>query len=430
MSESDWERWIPRGNARLHKILLASGSNATVWDQAGETYVDFAGGIGVLNVGHCHPSVVEAIRRQSEQLLHTAAYVAGYRPYLEVCRKLCEWAPGKFPKKAVLFNSGAEAIENAVKIVRSFTRKPGIIAFGGSFHGRTYLALTLTGKKQPYRQNFGPFPGEVRHSIYPYPYRPPEGVAPKDLARHCLDAIERMLKTQTAPEETAAILVEPVLGEGGFVVPPADFLPGLRKLCDRYGLLLIADEVQSGFGRTGKRFAIEHSGVVPDLVIVAKSLAAGMPLSGVIGRADIMDSVDPGGLGGTYGGNPVSCAAAMAVFDIFEQERLLERSVELGKTLAQRFERIRKRSRVVGEHRGLGAMRALELVKDARTKEPLSSKAMQAVLDRLLHQGLLMLKAGAYGNVLRCLVPLTVPWDDLDRGLTILESVLKDVRPS
>jgi len=429
MANQDWERWIPRGNARLHKILLSNGSNSTVWDLEGKPYIDFAGGIGVLNVGHCHPAVVEAIRRQSEQLLHTAAYVAGYRPYLEVCRRLCDWTPGKFEKKAVLFNSGAEAVENAIKIARSFTRKPGIIAFGGSFHGRTLLALTLTGKKQPYRQNFGPFPGEVRHAPYPYPYRPPAGVEPKDLTRHCIDAIERMLKTQTAPEETAAILVEPVLGEGGFVVPPEDFLPALRKLCDRHGLLLIADEIQTGFGRTGKRFAVEHSGVVPDLMLVAKSMAAGLPLSGVIGRADVMDSIDPGGLGGTYGGNPVSCAAAMAVFDVFEREALIERSQKLGKELARRFDSIRRKCRFVGDHRGLGPMRALELVRDPRTKEPFNSKEMQSVLDRLLERGVLMLKAGAHGNVLRCLVPLTVPWDDLDRGLDILETVLKQFRP-
>ena len=426
MTDQDWERFIPRGMARLHHVMLDHGSNATVWDQHGKPYIDFAGGIGTLNVGHCHPAVVEAIHRQSEQMLHTAAYVAGYRPYLEVCKKLCDWAPGRFPKKAVLFNSGAEAVENAIKIARCFTRKQGIIAFGGSFHGRTYLALTLTGKKQPYRQNFGPFPGEVRHALYPYPYRPPIGVSPRELTRHCLDSVERILRTQSGPDETAAVLVEPILGEGGFVVPPADFLPGLRKLCDRYGLLLIADEVQTGFGRTGTRFAVEQFGVVPDLLLVAKSLAGGLPLSGVVGRAEIMDAVDPGGLGGTYGGNPLSCAAAMAVFDVFDRENLLERARRLGEALSNRFESLRRRHRIVGEHRGLGPMRALELVRNARTKEPFSSKEMQVLLDRLLQRGLLMLKSGAHGNVLRCLVPLTVPWDELERGLDILDRTLRE----
>ncbi|MBI4387171.1 MAG: 4-aminobutyrate--2-oxoglutarate transaminase [Elusimicrobia bacterium] len=423
------ESWVPRGVSSYHSFTAESGSNALVKDVDGRSYIDFAGGIGALNVGHCHPRVVEAVRRQAQQLLHMAFPVAGYCAYAKVCRRLCEAAPGSFPKKAALFNSGAEAVENAVKVARSHTRRPGIVSFDMSFHGRTYLAVGLTGKHKPYRQKFGPFPGELYRIPYPYAYRPPDGVRAEDLTRYCLGRLENLFSTSIGPDQIAAIIIEPVLGEGGFVVPPADFIPSLRRVCDKHGILLIADEVQTGFGRTGKMFAIEHSGAAPDVLVVAKSLAAGLPLSGIVGRAEVLDSVEAGGLGGTYGGNPVACAAAMAVFDILEEERLIERASRIGKKIERRFDALVRSCPTVGESRGLGAMRALELVEDRKTKEPLPESDMKAILSDCAREGLLIIRAGQHGNVLRCLVPLTIPFDQLERGLDILEAVLRDRKP-
>lgn len=422
---TDRERFIPKGLFQYHSICIETASNALVQDVDGNSYIDFAAGIGALNVGHCHPDVVEAVRRQAGQMLHTSIHVAAYPSYIKVCEKLVEAAPGIFPKKAILFNSGAEAVENAVKIARVATGRQGIVGFDLAFHGRTYLAVSLTGKHKPYRQKFGPFPGELYRVPYPYPYRPPEGVRPADLTRHCISRIESLFSASTSPDNVAAVVIEPVLGEGGLVAPPPDFLPALRRLCDRYGILLIADEVQSGFGRTGKMFAMEHSGVVPDLMTVAKSLAAGLPLSGVVGRAELMDAIEPGGLGGTYGGNPLACAAAMAVFDIFEKEDLLSRAVKLGRLVAGRLEALQRSVRVVGDARGLGAMRAIELVRDRRSQEPLSEEDMKRILAQSAERGLLLIKAGQFNNVLRILPPLTIPLPELERGLDILEEVLK-----
>lgn len=420
---------LPRGVFGYHPVVVDGGLNARLSGVDGKSYIDFAGGIGAMNVGHSHPSVVAAVQRQASQLQHVSIHVASYPGYLKVCEHLIETAPGNFAKKALLLNSGAEAVENAVKLARAYTGRPGVISFEWGFHGRTYLAVTLTGKERPYRQKYGPFPGGIYHSVYPYIYRPPKGVAPAELTSHCLDRLEKLLQSTVAAEQVAAIIIEPVLGEGGFLVPPADFIPALRRLCDKHGILLIADEVQTGFGRTGTLFAMEQSGVVPDLTITAKSLAAGFPLSAVVGRADVMDSVEPGGVGGTYGGNPVSCAAAMAVFDIFARERLLERSKKVGRIIQKRFDAMARRLAVVGDSRGLGAMRALELVSNKKTKEPLGEAAMKNILSECASRGLLVIKAGAYGNVIRNLVPLTVPFSDLDQGLDILEGVLGEVRP-
>lgn len=418
------ERWVARGVGSYHGIVVDSAENSTLTAADGKKYVDFAGGIGVLNVGHRHPKVVAAIKRQADRLLHTCFQVVYYPEYIEVCRRLSEAAPGDFQKKAVLFNSGAEALENAVKIARAFTGRRGVVCFDGAFHGRTFMALRMTGKHKPYRPRIGPFPGDVYHVPFPYPYRPPAGVAPKDLSAHCLDRLEQLFQSVVAAEEVACIVVEPVQGEGGFIVPPADFLPALRSLCDRHGILLVADEVQSGFGRTGKMFAVEHFGVVPDLMTVAKSLAAGLPLSGVVGRAEAMDALEPGGLGGTYAGNPLACAAALAVFDIFKEEKLLARAVKVGETIRKAFDRLAERSPFGGESRGLGAMRALELVADKKTKAPLPEARMKDILRGCAEKGLIAIKAGGHGNVLRCLVPLTVPEPELARGLEILESVV------
>jgi 4-aminobutyrate aminotransferase/(S)-3-amino-2-methylpropionate transaminase len=414
-------QWVARGVGCYHPIVIESAENARLRGVDGREYIDFAGGIGVVNVGHRHPKVVEAVKRQADRVLHACFQVTSYPEYIEVCRRLCEAAPGNFAKKAVLFSTGAEALENAVKIARGFTKRRGVVCFDGAFHGRTYMAMRMTGKYKPYRPDIGPFPGDVHRIPFPYAYRPPKGVAPKDLTAYCLERLEQLFQTDAAPEEIACVVVEPVQGEGGFVVPPADFLPALKQVCERHGILFVADEVQSGFGRTAKMFAIEHSGVVPDLMTVAKSLAAGMPLSGVVGRADVMDALGPGGLGGTYAGNPLACAAALAVFDIFEKERILAKAEKVGETLRKSFDRLAERSPFVGESRGLGAMRAIELVEDKKTKAPLAEAKMKQILTACAEKGLLVIKAGGFGNVIRCLVPLTVPEADLARGLEILE---------
>ena len=423
------QRLVARAPYLYTHLFIESAKGAVIKDVDGNSYVDFAGGIGTLNVGHNHPKVVEALHAQADKFLHTSFHVMPYESYLRVAEKLIAAAPGKFAKKAVFFNSGAEAVENAVKMARTFTKRPGIISFENSFHGRTYMALTLTGKDKPYRTAIGPFPGEVYRAPYPYAYRAPEGVSPESLSAHCLEALERVMTYQTSPDRVAAIIVEPVLGEGGFVPATAEFMQGLRKLCDRHGIVLISDEIQTGFGRTGRMFAIEHFGVIPDLVTVGKSLAAGLPLSGVVGRSEILDAPDVGGMGGTYGGNPLALAAALAVFDIFEKEDMLGRSQKLGKTLEARFAALAKKYEVVGEARGLGAMRAVELVRSRKTREPIPEADAKGLIQECARRGLLILKAGQFSNCLRCLVPLVVKDDELERGLEALEAALKEYKP-
>ncbi|MBI3548105.1 MAG: 4-aminobutyrate--2-oxoglutarate transaminase [Elusimicrobia bacterium] len=425
---TDRDRFVAKGVFQFHSLFVETGNNAVLKDVDGNEYLDFTSGIGTLNVGHCHPAVVEAIRRQAGQMLHISMHVASYSSYVKVCERLVSAAPGIFPKKAVLFNSGAEAVENAVKVARAFTGRQGIISFDLGFHGRTFLALGLTGKQKPYRQKFGPFPGETYRAPYPYAYRPPEGVRSPDLTRHCLGRLESLFTTSVSPDNVAAIIIEPVLGEGGIVVPPPDFLPALRRLCDRYGILLVADEVQSGFGRTGKMFAVEHSGVVPDLITVAKSMAAGLPLSGIVGRAEILDSVEPGGLGGTFGGNPLSCAAAMGVFDIIEHQNLLGRGAHIGKIMAERLDGMKERCEIIGDSRGVGPMRALELVRSRASREPLGESEMKQVLARCAERGVLLIKAGQFGNVIRILPPLTIGPAELEKGLDVVEDVLSRFR--
>ncbi|MBI4056801.1 MAG: 4-aminobutyrate--2-oxoglutarate transaminase [Elusimicrobia bacterium] len=425
---SERERLVPKAPYPYTHLFIESAKGATVRDVDGNSYIDFSGGIGVLNVGHNHPKVVAAIREQLEKLIHICFHVMPYESYLKVCERLIAVAPGRFPKKAILFNSGAEAVENAVKAAKAFTKRQGVVSFDLGFHGRTYMALTLTGKDNPYRAGFGPFVPEVYRAPYPYSYRPPEGVSPEEVNRYCVGALERVLTIQTSPHKVAAIIVEALQGEGGFVVPTPGFLPAVRKICDKYGIVLILDEIQSGFGRTGKMFAVEHFGVVPDLMTVAKSLAAGMPLSGVVGRTDILDSVDVGGMGGTYGGNPLSCAAALAVFEIFEKENLVSRAGEVGKIIEDRFKEFKKRFDFVGEERGLGAMRAIELVKNRDTKEPISEEDAKGLLAACAARGLILLKAGLHNNVLRTLVPLTVTDAELEKGLDIMESVLEEYK--
>jgi 4-aminobutyrate aminotransferase len=363
---------IARGVASTHQIFPMHANNAEVWDVEGKRYIDFAGGIGVLNTGHCHPKVVEAVTAQLERYTHTAFQVLPYEPYVTLAEKLNVLAPGDAPKKTLLMTTGAEAVENAVKIARAYTKRSALIAFSGGFHGRTMMGLALTGKVEPYKAGFGPYPAEIYHAPFPQPLH---GVS----SDQSLQALEGLFKTDVEAQRVAAVIIEPVQGEGGFYIAPPEFLQRLRALCDKHGILLIADEIQSGVARTGKMFAIEHSSVVPDLITIAKSLAGGFPLSAVIGRADIMDAVAPGGLGGTYGGSPIACAAALAVLEVIKQERVLERSLRLGERLETRFRKIAEELPCIGDVRGLGAMVAIELFKDRERREPDADLAKKLV---------------------------------------------------
>jgi 4-aminobutyrate aminotransferase / (S)-3-amino-2-methylpropionate transaminase / 5-aminovalerate transaminase len=414
--DAERERYVPRGVYTYHHVYPADGSGARITDVDGNTYLDFAGGIGTLAVGHSHPAVVAAIAEQAARYTHTCAHVLTPEPYVRLARRLAELAPGASAKKTLLVNSGAEAVENAVKIARAATGRSAILAFENSFHGRTNLALALTGKLRPYRQNFGPLAGDVHTIPYPYSYRDDGG---DDWER----ALERAFLTRVAPEQVAAVLVEPVQGEGGFVVPPADFLPRLRAITTQHGILLIADEVQTGFGRTGRMFAIEHAGIEPDLLLLAKSLAGGLPLAAVVGRAEVMDAPLPGGLGGTYGGNPVACAAALAVLDIFEREHLVEQAQVLGQMALARMQAWQQRFALVGDVRGLGAMVAIELVRDRQTRAPAAAEAA-VVLAEARARGLILIKAGLYDNVIRLLMPLVTTDEQMRAGLDILEETL------
>ena len=426
-----WEersRLVSSGTAAYSSLVLERGLGAKVWDVDGKEYLDFAGGIGALNVGHCHPKVVAALREQAGKLLHTSFHVAAYENYLEVCRELIAVAPWQGPKKAILFNSGSEAIENAVKFARGYTKRRTVIAFDNAFHGRTLLCLALDGKHKPLRQGLGAMPPDIHHARYPYSYRPPVGVSAAELTAHCLESLENLFRVTAAAEDVAAIVVEPVQGEGGFIVPTPGFLKGLRALCDKHGIVLIVDEVQSGFGRTGEMFAIEHDGVAPDLMVVAKSLCGGMPLSGVVGQTEIMDSVATGAIGGTYGGNPMACAAALAVFGIFKDEKLVASAKKIGATVQKRFDGFRDKYDFVGDSRGLGAMRAIELVSDKKTKAPLPAARVKEILHACEDKGLIVIKAGVHDNVIRTLMPLVISDADLNRGLDILEESLEAFR--
>jgi len=411
---------VPQGVSSATDIYAASATNAELWDVDGRRYIDFAGGIGVQNSGHRHPKVMAAIRQQLDRFTHTAFQVAPYEPYVALAEKLNRLAPCQGPNKTIFLTTGAEAIENAVKIARAATGRPAVIAFAGGFHGRTLMTLALTGKVDPFKKGFGPFPGEVYHVPYPTAFR---GVDAKDSLR----ALESLFKTDVEPARVAAILIEPVQGEGGFYAAPFDFLRELRRICDEHGILLIADEIQCGFGRTGKMFAIEHSGVKADLVAMAKSLAAGIPLSAVVGRAALMDVVGPGGLGGTYGGNPLACAAGLAVLDVFEEEKLLERSVKIGERITRRMTKLAASNRFscIGEVRGLGGMVGIELVDDRTTNKPAPALTKRWV-EACVRNGLIVLTCGVYGNVVRILVPLTASDEVIDEGLAIMERSLEE----
>jgi 4-aminobutyrate aminotransferase/(S)-3-amino-2-methylpropionate transaminase len=417
------DKFVPRGPSNSTPFFAQRALGAVIYDVEGREIIDFAGGIGVMNVGHSHPKVVAAIREQAEKFTHTCFQVVMYDGYVRLAEKLCRVVPGEFSKMAIFANSGAEAVENAVKVARHYTKRQGIIAFANAFHGRTYMAMTLTSKVMPYKVGFGPFMSDVYRMPYAYCYRCPFGLKYPACNTCCADYLKDFFIGNVAAENTAALLVEPVQGEGGFITPPPEYLPKLLKICRDNGIVFIADEIQTGMGRTGKMFAVNHFNVEPDLVTVAKSLGAGMPLSAVVGRSEMMNSSQVGGLGGTYGGNPISCQAALAVLEIFEEENLLERSVKLGVKVRARFEDFKKRFELVGDVRGLGPMVGIELVRDRETKEPAATET-KALARFCCEKGLVILSCGNFGNVIRTLMPLVITDEQLERGLAIMEEGL------
>jgi 4-aminobutyrate aminotransferase/(S)-3-amino-2-methylpropionate transaminase len=417
---------VPRGLSHGTPIYVAKAEDAWLEDVDGNRYIDFAGGIGCANAGHRQEPVVEAVREQLDKFLHTCVQVTPYESYIRLAERMNEVTPGKFAKKTLFVNSGAEAVENAVKIARAYTKRSGIIAFEDAFHGRTMMALALTSKTHPYKAGFAPFPGEVYRVPFAYCYRCSYNLKYPSCDLYCARHLEDTFKRVVANEEVAAVIAEPVMGEGGFIAPPADYFKVLVDLCHKHGILFIADEIQTGFGRTGTMFAGERYGIEPDLIVTAKSLGGGLPLAAVTGRAEIMDAPAPGGLGGTFAGNPLSCAAALAVLDLFKNENLLARSSELGDRFQRRAREWQRRWPIVGDVRGLGGMQAIELVKSQETKIPASEETKQ-ITQYCYEHGLITITAGSYSNVIRILVPLVATNEQIDEGLGVLESALAAV---
>lgn len=411
---------VPRGVASATAVFAVKAENAEIWDVAGKRYLDFAAGIAVCNTGHRHPKVMAAAAEQSRAFVHTAFQVLPYETYISLAERLNQLAPIR-NAKTLLMTTGAEAVENAVKIARHYTKRPAIISFVGGFHGRSLLTMGMTGKVVPYKAGFGPFPASLYHVPFPIEHH---GVSVKD----SFDALERLFKADVEPTQVAAIILEPVQGEGGFYIAPQEFMQALRALCDKHGILLICDEVQTGFARTGKLFATEYFDIEPDLMTIAKSLASGYPLSGVIGKAAIMDSPAPGGLGGTYGGSPIGCAAAHAVLDVIEEEQLCARSLRIGKRMVERIQQMKehKQSAAIGDIRGLGAMVAFELVTERGSHTPDADKVKRLTAKALEH-GLVLLLCGIYANTVRLLAPLTIVDEQLEEGLNILEKSLREI---
>jgi len=413
MNRDSIEGYLPEPMSSFVPGYIERGQGSLIFDKNGNSYIDFSGGWGCMAVGYSHPKVVEAVKHQVEKFFHTDFSAIPYESYPRLAARLSELAPGESPKKAAFFNSGAEAVENAVKFAKADTGRGALVAFENGFHGRTLLTMTLTHKATPYKSGFGPFAPDVYRLPYPNQYR----------SRVQVKELETKLRNMVNPEDVAAIIVEPVVGEGGFLVPPNEFLPYLRELTEKYGIDLIFDEIQSGAGRTGKFFACEHFNVEPDLITVAKSIAAGLPLSGVIGKEEVMDAPNPGSIGGTYVGNPVAIESALAVLDVIQEENLLERASEIGKVVMEEFKGMKEKYEIVGDVRGLGAMVAMELVKDKETKEP-APELTQKIVDTALEGGLILPTAGLHGNVIRLLTPLVIKQENLEKGLQIVKSAV------
>jgi 4-aminobutyrate aminotransferase/(S)-3-amino-2-methylpropionate transaminase len=411
-----------RGLGNALPVYIARARNAEMWDVEGNRYIDFGSGIAVLNTGHLHPRVQAAVAKQLDAFSHTCLMVTPYESAVDLAEKLNRLAPGPTPKKAIFVTTGAEAVENCIKIARAHTGRSGVIAFGGGFHGRTFMAMALTGKVAPYKAGFGPFPPEVYHAPFPIAYH---GVSVQD----SLDAIEHLFKYDIEPARVAAIIIEPVMGEGGFYIAPPEFLQALRTLCDRHGIVLVVDEIQTGFARTGRMFAIEHSGVEPDLMTMAKSLAGGFPLAAVVGKAHIMDAPGPGGLGGTYAGSPIACAAALAVLETIEQEQLCKRAEQMGALMVGALRAAQASIPAIGEVRNLGAMVAMELVMNGDAHAP-DADLTKALVKRAGENGLVLLSCGLYGNVIRFLAPLTASDEIVREGLGIVIESLRELTGS
>jgi 4-aminobutyrate aminotransferase/(S)-3-amino-2-methylpropionate transaminase len=420
------EAAVPRGVSQATPVYVARAQDAWLEDLDGNRYLDFAGGIGCLNTGHRNQAVTSAIEAQLQNFLHTCAQVTPYESYVRLAERMNQVVPGNFPKKTFFLNSGAEAVENAIKIARAHTGRSGVIAFEDAFHGRTMMALALTSKTHPYKAGFGPFPGEVYRVPFAYCYRCSYSLEYPSCDVYCARHLEDTFRRVVASEDVAAVIAEPVLGEGGFVAPPPEFFRIVMEICRKHGVLFIADEVQSGFGRTGKMFACEHYGIEPDILITAKSLGGGLPLAAVTGRSEIMDAPGVGALGGTFAGNPLSCAAANAVLDLFEHGDLLSRAHSIGERFQKRAEEWKARLEIIGEVRGLGAMRAIELVKSRETRET-APEETKRISQYCYEHGLITITAGTYGNVIRLLVPLVITDVQMDEGLDILESALASV---
>jgi len=420
------EKYIPHAVFQLTPMFLKEAKGSVVIDIDGKEYIDFAGGIGTMAVGHCHPKVVEAVKDQVEKYMHTCFHLIMYKPYVALAERLCSLAPGSFAKMCIFANSGAEGVENAVKIARYYTKKPAIIAFENAFHGRTLLTMTLTSKAKPYKYGFGPFAPEIYRAHFAYCYRCSFGLEYPRCNIYCADYLKDFIIKQVAAEHVAAVIAEPIQGEGGFITPPPGYFEKLVEICHENEILFICDEIQSGIARTGKMFAIENWKVEPDIVVAAKSLAAGMPLSAVIGKESIMNESHVGGLGGTYGGNPVCCQASMAVLDVIEEENILKKSDMIGIKVREKYDSWQQIYELIGEVRGLGPMLGLELVKDRKTKKPATEEAA-ALIKSCYEKGLIIMSCGTYGNVIRTLMPLVITDEQLERGLSILEESLEEV---
>lgn len=420
------EAATPRGAAKASSIVITEAQGAAVTDADGNTLLDLAGGIGVLAVGHCPPNVVNAIKDQAEKLIHFCAIVGTYEPYVQVVELLNEIAPGDFPKKSILLNSGAEAVETAVKIARSSTGRPAIIVFEGGYHGRTNLTLAMTSKYGLFKKGFGPFAPEVYRLPFPNLYRRPAGMSEDEYLDDCIARLDTAMIAQVDPSAVAAIVIETVQGEAGFIPTPPRFLQRIRELCDQHGIVMISDEVQCGFGRTGKLFAVEHYGIVPDLIVTAKSIAGGMPLSAVTGRAEIMDAPHPGGLGGTYSGNPIACAAAVETINMIRQPEFLSRAQAVGARIRQHLVSLDRESTLVDNVRGLGPMLLVELVSNPLSKAPAPQQTLD-VINESLRRGVIAMRAGLYSNCIRFLPPLNITDEQLDEGLTVIADAVRAV---
>ena len=422
----DRKKYVANGVSMSTTIAIEEAKGALVKDVDGNVLLDFAAGIGIQNVGHCDDKIIAAIKEQVEKYIHPCFHVATYSPYVELSKKLTEIVTGDYEKKVMLANSGAEALENAIKVSKAYTKRHGILSANGSFHGRTLMTMSITSKYKPYKNGFGPYAPDTYKFDYPYTYRAPKGVSEDDYAEECLEKLRTMLKTTIAPEQIACLIVEPLQGEGGFVVPSSKYMQGLQKICNDNGIVFIVDEVQAGFARTGKMFAYEHYGIIPDIVTMSKSIAAGVPLSAVVGRKEIMDSACVGGIGGTYGGSPLACVAALKVIEKIEKENLCEKAFKLGEYIMGRLNEMKEKYEVIGEVRGLGSMIGLEFVKDRETKEP-APEMVKEIINSCFKEGVILINAGLLGNVIRFLPPLVMTMEQAKYGMNVLDKAISKV---